>query len=463
MLKKNVIFLLASTMAIGVFTSVALLSNNSGHSSFINAESEPYTLTIDASNRSNFVQNGDVYRGTFKTGLGNDVTFVTNSVNFIGEDVFYWQRNSGYLKNETPMTGLYQIDISAYVYGGPSPTAATLRTETKIDPKQASSVYSADKLIGATSVETYSINIPINQRHGNYISMKLNENVVYSYRLEVTSIKFYFSCSNVKNLVKVSSTNESYGTVSIEGYGSNEQIVANGTQITIHANPLTNYQTEFFASFKGWHLNGSEEVVSRDFEITFTTELNKSYVYVAEFEEAETELFDQGVDTSGDKLTTYVKNKNNKYYPLNSVIDDEAPFPTFPTELTDKVNELFIAQHLSRENYLTHLELNIDRKGHGNWEPFDPDKIQAVIFYMNMDQPTQYDPVGIDQFVTTNGTLTTYSGLKDKTDGNKDMSKVVWTNFTSNKAEFYVTNEYRDPDNIIKHNIWIKRMKVVYR
>ena len=379
MLKKNVIFLLASTMAIGVFTSVALLSNNSGHSSFINAESEPYTLTIDASNRSNFVQNGDVYRGTFKTGLGNDVTFVTNSVNFIGEDVFYWQRNSGYLKNETPMTGLYQIDISAYVYGGPSPTAATLRTETKIDPKQASSVYSADKLIGATSVETYSINIPINQRHGNYISMKLNENVVYSYRLEVTSIKFYFSCSNVKNLVKVSSTNESYGTVSIEGYGSNEQIVANGTQITIHANPLTNYQTEFFASFKGWHLNGSEEVVSRDFEITFTT------------------------------------------------------------------------------------ELNIDRKGHGNWEPFDPDKIQAVIFYMNMDQPTQYDPVGIDQFVTTNGTLTTYSGLKDKTDGNKDMSKVVWTNFTSNKAEFYVTNEYRDPDNIIKHNIWIKRMLVIER
>ena len=293
--------------------------------------------------------------------------------------------------------------------------------------------------------------------------MKLNENVVYSYRLEVTSIKFYFSCSNVKNLVKVSSTNESYGTVSIEGYGSNEQIVANGTQITIHANPLTNYQTEFFASFKGWHLNGSEEVVSRDFEITFTTELNKSYVYVAEFEEAETELFDQGVDTSGDKLTTYVKNKNNKYYPLNSVIDDEAPFPTFPTELTDKVNELFIAQHLSRENYLTHLELNIDRKGHGNWEPFDPDKIQAVIFYMNMDQPTQYDPVGIDQFVTTNGTLTTYSGLKDKTDGNKDMSKVVWTNFTSNKAEFYVTNEYRDPDNIIKHNIWIKRMLVIER
>ena len=82
---------------------------------------------------------------------------------------------------------------------------------------------------------------------------------------------------------------------------------------------------------------------------------------------------------------------------------------------------------------------------------------------MNMDQPTQYDPVGIDQFVTTNGTLTTYSGLEDKTDGNKAMSKVVWTNFTSNKAEFYVPNEYRDPDNIIKHNIWIKRMLVIER
>ena len=460
MLKKNVLFLLTSTMTIGVFASVALLSNKSGFSSFANAESEPYTLTINASNRSNFVQDGDVYRGIFKTGLGNDVTFVTNSVNFIAEDVFYWQRNNGYLKNETAMTGLYQIDISAYVYGGPSPTAATLRTETRIDPKQASSVYSADKIIGATSVETYSINIPNNQKHGNYISMKLNENFEYAYRLEVTSIKFYFSCSNVKNLVKVSSTNESYGTVSIEGYGSNEQIVTNGTQITIHANPLTNYQTEFFASFKGWHLNGSEEVVSRDFDITFTTELNQSYVYVAEFEEAETELFNQGVDTSGDKLTTYVKNKNNKYYPLNSVKDDET---SFPTALTDKVNELFIAQHLNRENYLTHLELNIDRKGHGNWEPFDPDKIQAVIFYMNMDQPTQYDPVGIDQFVTTNGTLTTYSGLKDKTDGNKAMSKVVWTNFTSNKAEFYVPNEYRDPDNIIKHNIWIKRMLVIER
>ena len=460
MLKKNVIFLLTSTMAIGVFVSTVLLSYNSGHFSFINAESKTYTLTINASNRSNFVQDGDVYRGIFKTGLGNDVTFVTNSVNFIGDDVFYWQTNSGYLKNETAMTGLYQIDISAYVYGGPNPSAATLRTETRIDPKQASSVYSADKLIGATSVQTYSINIPNNQNHGNYISMKLNENIQYASRLEVTSVKFYFSCSNVKNLVKVSSTNESYGTVSIEGYGSNEQIVANGTQITIHANPLTNYQTEFFASFKGWHLNGSEEVVSRDFDITFTTELNKSYVYVAEFEEAETELFDQGVDTSGDKLTTYVKNKNNKYYPLNSVKDDET---SYPTALTDNVNELFIAQHFNRDNYLTHLELNIDRKGHGNWEPFDPDKIQAVIFYMNMDQPTQYDPVGIDQFVTTNGTLTTFSGLKDKTDGNKAMSKVVWTNFTSNKAEFYVSDEYRDPDNIIKHNIWIKRMLVINR
>ena len=120
--------------------------------------------------------------------------------------------------------------------------------------------------------------------------MKLNENIQYASRLEVTAVKFYFSCSNVKNLVKVSSTNENYGTVSIEGYGSNEQIVTNGTQVTIHANPLTNYQTEFFASFKGWHLNGSEEVVSRDFDITFTTELNKSYVYVAEFEEAGTEV-----------------------------------------------------------------------------------------------------------------------------------------------------------------------------
>ncbi|MDY6392844.1 MAG: hypothetical protein SPL80_08430 [Bacilli bacterium] len=460
-LKKDVIFLLTSTMVIGAFASVALLSNDFDHPSFLNAESEPYTLTIDASNRSNFVQDGDVYRGVFKTGLGNDVTFVTNSVNPIGEDVFYWQTNNGYLKNETAMTGLYQIDISAYVYGGAlqNPSAATLRTETRIDPKQASSVYSADKMIDARSVQTYSINIPSNQSHGNYISMKLNENIQYASRLEVTSVKFYFSCSNVKNLVKVSSTNESYGTVSIEGYGSNEQIVTNGTQVTIHANPLTNYQTEFFASFKGWHLNGSEEIVSRDFDITFTTESNKSYVYTAEFEEAEAELFNQGVDTSGDNLTTYVKNKNNKYYPLNSVKDDNT---SYPTALTGKVNELFIAQHFSRENYLTHLELNIDRKGHGNWEPFDPDKIQAVIFYMNMDQSTQ-SAVGIDQFVTTNGTLTTYSGLKDETDKNKAMSKVVWTNFTSDVAKFYVPDKYRDPNNIIKHNIWIKRMLVIER
>ena len=100
MLKKNVILLLTSTMTIGAFALV-VLSNSLGHSSFTNAESEPYTLTINASNRSNFVQDGDVYRGIFKTGLGNNVTFVTNSVNFIGEDVFYWQTNSGYLKNET--------------------------------------------------------------------------------------------------------------------------------------------------------------------------------------------------------------------------------------------------------------------------------------------------------------------------------------------------------------------------
>ena len=457
MQKKGILTILACTTAVGAFTAT-LLTNKSGVSLFTKAENE-YSLTIDETNISSFVQEGDVYRGTFKTGLGNNVTFITNYRYDFGNDIFIWQRTNGYLKNETALTGLYKIEINAYASSGSqgeAPQAVLLRTETKIDPNQTSSVYSVDKSIKTSN--SYSVDIPNNERYGNYISMKVNENYGFAYQLRISSIKFYFSCSNVKNLVKVSSTNENYGTVSIDGHDNKEIVVSNGSEITIHANPLTNYETEYFASFKGWHLNGSEEVFSTNLDLTFTTSPNKAYVFEAEFAEAETELFDHG-QTTADHLDTYVETKDNKYYSLASVKDDST---SYPTALTENVNELFVAHHLNRDNYLTHLELNVNRKHWANYEKFDPDKIQAVIFYMDMEYE-QYDPIKIDRFTTTNGTLTTYSGLKDDTDKNKKMSKIVWTNFTSDQAIFYVPDEYRDPDNIIRHVIWIKRMLVISR
>ena len=66
----------------------------------------------------------------------------------------------------------------------------------------------------------------------------------------------------------------------------------------------------------------------------------------------------------------------------------------------------------------------------------------------------------IDELSSSNGTFTTYRNLQDPLDDNKAMSIVVWTGFTSDVANVYVPQTYRDADK--NGTLWIKRMKVVY-
>ena len=80
MQKNKSIMIMAPILCVGAVASMFLLSTNSNLYLFAHADAEPYTLTIDSSNKSNFVQDGDVYRGTFKTALGNDIVFRTVKV-----------------------------------------------------------------------------------------------------------------------------------------------------------------------------------------------------------------------------------------------------------------------------------------------------------------------------------------------------------------------------------------------
>ena len=75
MKKKGMLLLLTSLLSVTAVSTMIVMSNSSGYPFSARADNEPYTLTINASNKSNFVQDGDVYRGTFKTGLGNDIVF----------------------------------------------------------------------------------------------------------------------------------------------------------------------------------------------------------------------------------------------------------------------------------------------------------------------------------------------------------------------------------------------------
>ena len=289
-------------------------------------------------------------------------------------------------------------------------------------------------------------------------------------QLLISSIKFYFSCSNTVNPIVVASSNDSYGTVSIEGTENKRTAVKNGASVTVHANPTSDYENELFYSFKGWHLNGSDDIISTDPDYTFTTVQDASYSLEAEFVVAEAELFSHGEHIADGNTHTFVySQKAKKYYSIIGDHDTSGAYSHTPQPATRKDNELFIERHewiQGGSSFLSFFKLNayspIRGTDNKKWveddqiEKFDPTKVQAVIFYLAMDASGR-----IDDLSTTNGTFTTYKNLEDSLDNNHAMTKVVWTGFTTAEAKVYVPSLYRSGEQY--GELWIKRMKVVYR
>ena len=480
MQKKGLLLFITSSLSIGVI-SASILMNTANHSFLYTEANKEYTLTIDASNKSNFVQDGDVYRGTFKTGLGNDIVFKTKSAPSTKDGVaLEMTSKNDYLINETPLRGVTRMDVTGHY----------LNDEGKLGTYYALYVYyladldmanlDKDSLTNSTntiySVEeydhTYVVNSVSGVKEGNAYYYIGNKDYFYSdCTWVIDSVKYYFSCQSTRTYVSVTSSDSSLGEVNIndETYiSSRYTVVANGTSVTIHAKKLDDFVDEKFVSFKGWRLNGSEEYVSTSEDYTFTTVQDGSYKFVADFDTAETELFDCGtkVPLATGYYHTYVySDKVEKYYAIEGV---SVGVSGEHTNQTLNTNELFVERH---ENVAFHstsqsyFKLNRNpRDGWGTdtyitddqYEKFDPTKVQAVIFYLAMDESDR-----IDELSSTNGTFTTYSNLQDPLDGNKAMSKVVWTGFTSDEANVYVPQTYRDADK--NGTLWIKRMKVVYR
>ena len=169
------------------------------------------------------------------------------------------------------------------------------------------------------------------------------------------SVKYYFSCESTKTYVSVKSSDSSLGEVSInsETYVSSRYtVVANGTSVTIHAKKIDDFVDEKFVSFKGWRLNGSEEYVSTSEDYTFTTVQDGSYKFVAEFDTAETELFDCGtkVPLATGYYHTYVySGKVEKYYAIEGVSVDSGEH----TNQTLNTNELFVESEYLNGQKLT--------------------------------------------------------------------------------------------------------------
>lgn len=443
-----------------------------------------YTLTIDASNKSNFVQDGDVYRGIFKTALGNDIVFKTKSAPSTKEGVALEMTNiNDYLINETPLRGVTRMDVTGHYLKGTGDlgTGYALYVYYLADLDMANLDH--DSLTNSknsiNSVNEYDHTYVVDTgsgigREGSAYYYIGNKDYFYSGRTWVIdSVKYYFSCESTKTYVSVTSSDSSLGEVSIDSstfVSSRYTVVANGTSVTIHANKLNDFANEKFVNFKGWRLNGGEEYVSTSENYTFTTVQDGSYKFVAEFVEAETELFSHGEHIADDDDHTFVySDKAKKYYSIIGATDSGGIYSHTPQPKTRYDNELFIERHQFvqyQSSWMSYFKLNAYSPRHGyydvKWleddqiEKFDPAKVQAVIFYLAMDESGR-----IDELSSSNGTFTTYRNLQDPLDGNKAMSKVVWTGFTSAEAKVYVPEDYRSGQQ--NGTLWIKRMKVVYR
>ena len=487
MQKKKLGLLITSIVSIGAVSATILASNNISPSLNAEADVEPYTLTINASNKSNFVQDGDVYRGTFKTGLGNDIVFRMKSAPSSKEGVaFEMTSKSDYLINETPLRGVTSMEITGHYLSGTSLSSGyRLYVYYLADLNMVS--LDKDELTNSTnyitsvseSDHTYTVNTGSGSSRAGMLYYYIgNKDYFYADRTWVIdSVKYYFSCESTNTYVSVTSSDKNKGTVSIDSLiatDSRYKVVGNNTSVTIHAyKEADDYVNDKFIVFKGWHLNGSEDYISTNSDYTFTTVKDGVYKFVAEFVEAETELFSHGEHIADGYEHTFVySQKAKKYYPIIGAADSGGTYTHTPQPETRNDNELFIERHEwinYRPSYLSYFKLNVFSPTSGGYiegydykfvpddqiEKFDPTKVHAVIFYLAMDESGR-----IDELSSTNGTFTTYRNLQDPLDGGKAMSIVVWTGFTSEEAMMYVPEQYRSGNQT--GTLWIKRMKVVY-
>ncbi len=487
--KKKLGLLITSIVSVGAVSAAILASNNISPSLNAKADGEPYTLTIDASNKSNFVQDGDVYRGTFKTGLGNDIVFRMKSAPSSKEGVAFEMTNiNDYLINETPLRGVTRMDVTGHYLNSKGNLGKNyaLYIYYLADPDMAN----LDKytLTNATnsilSVEEYDYTYVVNtgsgiDRAGSAYYYIGNKDYFYSGNTWVIdSVKYYFSCSSTRTYVSVTSSDSSKGDVAIDDAVANDKgykVVANGTSVNIHAYPFYDYQDDNFCIFKGWHLNGSEQIISTDADYTFVTEQDGVYKFVAEFIEAPSETFSQGVrlcyqeeDYLGhmtwyeEETDTFVKSYDDAYYDLESYVGTISGKGDCETQSYD-VDDLW-HQHARGESALTpYLRLNknydkyykADGQGHQDKvdvKDFDPDKVSCIELVLDKSDTHARDDLSI-----TGGNFAHTKLNIDDTDGTK-ISKFYIDSFTKGEIKISI------PDNINEVNFFkVKRLVVHYK
>ena len=489
-MKKKDLFTLTTitTVTLSICIGIATFMSTNDFISLRTRAENDYTLTIDASNKSNFVQDGDVYRGTFKTGLGNDIVFKTKSAPSTKEGVALEMTSANdYLINETPLRGVTRMDVTGHYLNGTGDLRANyvLYVYYLADPDMAN--LDKDTLTNATSsihsVKEYDYTYVINtgsgfDREGSAYYYIGNKDYFYSGNTWVIdSVKYYFSCESTKTYVSVTSSDSSKGNVAIDNAVANNKgykVVANGTSVTIHAYAFYNYQNDNFCLFKGWHLNGSEQIISTDADYTFVTEQDGVYKFVAEFIEAPSETFRQGVRLCyqekwldnmvwrEEETDTFVKSYDGAYYDLESYVDTISGKGHCETQSYDE-DDLW-HQHARGTSALTpYLRLNKNYSkyykadGKGNQDKvdvkdFDPDKVSCIELVLDMSEVGARDDLSI-----TGGNFAHTKLNIDDTD-NEKISKFYIDSFTKDEIKISI------PDNISNVNFFkVKRLVVHYK
>ncbi len=487
MQKKKLGLLITSILSVGAVSATILASSSISSSLNAKADIEPYTLTIDASNKSNFVQDGDAYRGTFKTALGNDIVFRTKSAPSSQEGVaFEFTSLSDYLINETPLRGVTSIEFTGhYLRNGSLSTFGSLHIYYLEDLDMASldkdDLTNSDKRIEPVSEYHHQYVVETGNsfdKAGSLYYYLGNKDYVYDNSdWVIESVKYVFSCQSTKTYVSVTSSDSSKGNVAIDNAVANDKgykVVANGTSVKIHAYPFYNYQNDNFCLFKGWHLNGSEQIISTDADYAFVTEQDGVYKFVAEFIEAPSETFRQGVRLCyqeewleqmvwrEETTDTFVKSYDGAYYDLESYVGTISGKGDCETQSFDE-DDLW-HQHAKGTSALTpYLRLNKNYSkyykadGKGNQEKvdvkdFDPDKVSCIELVLDKSDVGARDDLSI-----TGGNFAHTKLDIDDTDGKK-ISKFYIDNFTKDEIKISI------PDNISDVNFFkVKRLVVHYK
>ena len=448
MKKKSTLLLISSVLTFCVTVGIAVLANSNSFKSLTIAENEPYTLTIDSSNKSNFVQDGDVYRGTFKTGLGNDVSFITNEVETNSGYLFSWKMGVGYLKNVDALTGLTKVEISGYV---PNVLSGSVlcRVESRLGYNQTSPMDTSTQSF--TGTETVTKTFELSQINvGNFVTCKINESGINSNSLRITSVKFYFSCSNTKSFAKVSPSTEGYGTVSFVGRSGKELTLSSGEELTIRAEDRWDYVEGVYTTFKGWYLNGGETPITLENDYTFTVEQNKQYDFVARFDHAEFDSYtiaEMGtigeVVPTDDLYSSYLTaSRGGLKYCLKADIYGLGGFKTQQAFTKGKVFQLEFESDCGGSD---------SRKQELTLSGFDPNYVSCVELIVDMSKSSY-----TDQMVkySGSGTFTSYQHENDYT-------KIVWSGMSGDTAVLHPTNDLFNSHAGL--SFIVKQVNVIYK